>query len=707
MARSRTLTGLDKSRLRRWLMLFFVALALPTAVLVRQAYTELKWEAFHQYRLQAEELAIRIDKGYQQLIQAEEARPFTDFSFLNVLGDSTANFLQRSELASFPVKSEIPGLIGYFQIDTQGRFSSPLLPPERADAQVYGVPDNEYQQRLQLSLRIQQILSSNSLVSTTRPSSVELKIAEADNAGREWDRADTRQSIPSAESTVADRFSDAASPTPKEEPEVQGQAAFDLLEKSILSRAKRKEQQGGFLGRVEDLKLDSKFQSATEEASSRLADSTPTTSEKRVRKERSALPMTGAPKVNESSGDEYRNLLRIPVRTFESELDPYRFSLLASGEFVMFRKVWRDGERYIQGMLIDRQAFLEDVVQSMFAAGVLSQMSDLLVAYQGDLVSVFNAAGGSSYLARGEGFHGSLLLQRALSAPLDGLTLIFSITNLPMAAGGHIILWSAAVLLLVLCGGFLLMYRLGLGQIALAQQQQDFVSAVSHELKTPLTSIRMYGEMLMEGWVSEEKRQSYYRYIASEGERLSRLIENVLQLARMNRNEQRVVMLPKMVSELVSEIGPRVTSQAEHAGFDLTQICDPAALDVQISVDSDCLTQVLINLVDNAIKFSAKAERKLIELGCRRDVDGRLLLSVRDHGPGVARDQAKKIFRMFYRSESEMTRETAGTGIGLALVRQLLLAMNASVEVVNRDPGAEFVISFPVCEQVPTDLQQQ
>jgi len=80
-------------------------------------------------------------------------------------------------------------------------------------------------------------------------------------------------------------------------------------------------------------------------------------------------------------------------------------------------------------------------------------------------------------------------------------------------------------------------------------------------------------------------------------------------------------------------------------------------------------------------------------------------LSVRDHGPGVARDQAKKIFRMFYRSESELTRETVGTGIGLALVHQLVLAMNARVDVVNRNPGAEFLISFPVIEKPGRDVK--
>lgn len=696
MAGRSALAGLDRKRLRSWLTLFFLALAVPTAVLVWQAFSELKWEAFHRHRVLAEELAVRIDKRYLELMKTEEARPFTDFSFLNVLGDTKTNFLQRSVLAAFPVASEIPGLIGYFQIDADGVFSSPLLPAQQGQGLAYGVTESEYRQRLELSARMQHILSSNRLVPAERTADAK-QFKEFDDSDAARERADSvypgelsasSPRIQSAESRLAE---------PAVQNKVQAQAAFDLLEKSAGFSSKGiKQKRAGILGRVEDLKLDQKYQSAAEEKAHAEAERPLAAPEKRVRKERSALPVTAAPVLMDTTGQDDRQLSGIPIRTFESELDRYQLSLLDSGHFVMFRKVWRDGQRYIQGMLISQQPFLQEVIRTMFREGSLPSMSDLLVAYRGDVLSVINGAGGRAYFSGSEHFKGSLLYQKALSAPLDGLSLIFSITRLPSGAGGSIVLWSSGVLLLVLCGGFLLMYRLGLGQIELARQQQDFVSAVSHELKTPLTSIRMYGEMLMEGWVGEEKRQTYYRYIANEGERLSRLIENVLQLARMGRNEQRVSLEPRAVSGLMDEIGPRITSQAEHAGFLLELNCAAEALDILILVDTDCLTQVMINLVDNAIKFSARATHKLIEVQCRLDPEGRLQLSVRDYGPGVAKDQAKKIFRMFYRSESELTRETVGTGIGLALVHQLLLAMNARVDVVNRDPGAEFLISFPV-----------
>ena len=115
-----------------------------------------------------------------------------------------------------------------------------------------------------------------------------------------------------------------------------------------------------------------------------------------------------------------------------------------------------------------------------------------------------------------------------------------------------------------------------------------------------------------------------------------------------------------------------------------------------INIDADCFAQMVINLVDNAIKFSKNADNKTIEIGSRRAGDNRIMFSVRDYGPGIAKDQMKKIFELFYRSESELTRETVGTGIGLAIVHQLAVAMNGNVDMVNADPGAEFRFWFPL-----------
>jgi signal transduction histidine kinase len=474
-----------------------------------------------------------------------------------------------------------------------------------------------------------------------------------------------------------------------------GQAAFDRLNKAAAPREQENKQQASTLGRVEDLQLDYRYQSEPAAAVERQVTSSRTPVATK-RKERSVLPepAEGVREADAPALDSSRMQADLRIRTFESEIDPFEFSLLDSGHFVLFRKVWRDGQRYIQGALIEQQPFVQGLIETMFLETTLSTMSDLLLAWRGDVFSAFSGRSAREYLSSAETLRGTVLYQSHLSAPLGDLELILSITRLPAGAGGRVITWLAVILLLVLFGGFYLMYRLGAGQIDLTRQQQDFVSAVSHELKTPLTSIRMYGEMLREGWASDEKKKIYYDYIFDESERLSRLIANVLQLARMTRNKLQVDTKPLAVAELLDGIRSTVSSQTERAGFELNVHCEPAAGQATIRADPDGFAQIFINLVDNAIKFSAGAEQKVIDIGCQRLRDGSVQFSVRDYGPGIPGDQMKKIFRLFYRSENELTRETVGTGIGLALVHQLARAMGGKVDVVNREPGAEFRVTI-------------
>lgn len=693
-----SLTGLDKKRLRLWLALFFLALAIPTAVLIQQAYSQLKWEAFHQHQLLAEELAGRIDRHLGTLVESEEARPFADYAFLNVAGDPTANFLQRSPLSNYPVTSNIPGLVGWFQVDPDGTFSTPLLPPPGSDEDNYGISPAEQKARLALQSRIQQLLSQNRLAQA-KGAAIAGSKPVMENELREADKAAIAGAPAPATKSKADlELSDSSMPQMAEQ--TVAQEVFDQLKTtSALQEKEQKQKAEGFaLGRTKDLKLDYSYQQQAEEQIQAQAapSETPITKKRAARKELSALPEPQAPVAKALGAAETLARGQAPISTFESEIDPLEFGLLDSGHFVLFRKVWRNGQRYIQGMLIEQQPFLQGVMESTFRETALSQMSDLIIAYEGNVFSAFRGQSSQRYASSTEELSGALLYQTRLSVPLSTLELIFSIKRLPAGPGASVIALVTAILALVLCGGFYLMYRLGAKQIDLARQQQDFVSAVSHELKTPLTSIRMYGEMLREGWATEEKKDTYYDYIYAESERLSRLISNVLQLARMTRNDLRVDLKPLTVAELMDGIRSKVSSQIERAGFRLNLNCDETARQTAINIDADFFSQITINLVDNAIKFSANAEHKTIDISCTLLRDNKLQFSVRDYGPGIARDQIKKIFKLFYRSENELTRETVGTGIGLALVKQLAAAMDGQVDVLNCEPGTEFRVIFPI-----------
>lgn len=698
-----SLTGIDRTKLRRWLTVFFFALAIPSGILIQHAYSQLKWQSFHQQRLLAEELATRIDIRIRRLIEKEESHSFSDYQFVVVDSESKANFLQRSPLSEFPVISAFPGSIGYFQVDTQGTFSTPLLPRQQTVSPPHGIPHDEFNQRLALQKRIREVLSQNRLVDN----------GEADRLQKEMDgtrRTNIKKDLYKSESAEvvlmdrADTLSEQAETLTGKKP-IQNQAAFDQLNSKLRQKKlQNKGKQTSSLGRIADFKLDYSYQSGlADQAFPQKAKKKKKPEPKRAgRKERSAmvapqsLSKTSALESDVSVQSDDR------IHTFESEIDPFEFSLLDSGQFVLFRKVWREQQRFIQGALVEQQPFLNGIVNTTFEESSLSAMSTLMIAYQGTVFSAITGGASPTATSEIEEFSGSVLYQTRLAPPLNELELVFSITQLPLGPGVTLISWVAIVLTGVLFGGFYLMYRTGVVQIRMAQQQRNFVSAISHELKTPLTSIRMYSEILQEGWAPEEKKTTYYNYIQSESERLTRLINNVLQLARLERSELRMVIKPISIGSLMETVQENIAVQTERAGFTFNLLIPPEVKDVEIETDPDVFTQIIINLLDNALKFSLKSENKWVDLGCSVQTDRSIRFTVRDYGPGIAPNQMKKIFKLFYRSENELTRETVGTGIGLALVIQLAKRMKARVDVVNRSPGAEFRVTFPPATRTQT-----
>ncbi|MHC4744095.1 MAG: sensor histidine kinase [Planctomycetota bacterium] len=229
-------------------------------------------------------------------------------------------------------------------------------------------------------------------------------------------------------------------------------------------------------------------------------------------------------------------------------------------------------------------------------------------------------------------------------------------------------------------------------QLRLARKKDDFISAVSHELRTPLTSIRMYSEMLEKNWVkSEDKVGEYYKNMRQESERLSRLIENVLDFSRIQRDRKSYDFNLGDINKSVADVVEMMRPYAAQNGFTIvTQLGE-----IRPTVfDADAVTQIVVNLLDNAIKYANGAEDKtiIVRTGGNHDF---LMIEVEDHGPGVPHRQRKKIFEEFYRIGAEATRETTGTGLGLALVKKFAQAHNGFVEILNARPkGSIFRVAI-------------
>ncbi len=426
--------GLDPRRLRLGLALFFLALALPSAALVWQAFGRLEWEGFHQQQVLAQEFARRIDDHLAGLLEEESARGFADYRFLVVEGDPNAAYLQRSPLSAFPPRPDIPGLLGYFQVDAQGEFSSPLLPRGTLDPTAYGLTAAEVAERSEAEGRIEQILSTNRLVDRRRdeaqPAPLGLSAAKhaqygledreaagLDNAGRGSGPIET--SVLGDSTGPLDSAAPAASAPPvPAEGQVQAQIAFDRLNQAqagkdkadqnrlkLATEAPVAEKAQAQIAAAEqrqasgDLKADqasaapapvqapalaeaptqavrgqrlsrreigvlaeteadaqpappaapaarptlatapqSSGPQRAPRASANAVETLPGSAERKAQGGAIVPPAEPVPK---AEGQIRQEPQRPPIRTFESEIDPFEMSRLAGGQLVLYRKVWR------------------------------------------------------------------------------------------------------------------------------------------------------------------------------------------------------------------------------------------------------------------------------------------------------------------------------------------------------------------------------
>jgi signal transduction histidine kinase len=250
-----------------------------------------------------------------------------------------------------------------------------------------------------------------------------------------------------------------------------------------------------------------------------------------------------------------------------------------------------------------------------------------------------------------------------------------------------------AVLLAVIAVGIALTWRLMRRETEMAQLKSDFVANVSHDLKTPLSVIRMFGETLELGRVPDEaRRHEYYRVITRESERLSRLIDNVLDFSRIEGGRRRYERLPTAVETLVRDTLEAFAYPLEQQGFKVEVVVAPDL--PEVPMDADAIGQALANLVDNAIKYAGEERVVLVDARCD---SARLAISVSDRGLGIPPAEHARIFEKFYRVGRSETQGRRGSGMGLALVRHIVEAHGGTVTVDSAPgQGSRFTLWLPL-----------
>ena len=250
-----------------------------------------------------------------------------------------------------------------------------------------------------------------------------------------------------------------------------------------------------------------------------------------------------------------------------------------------------------------------------------------------------------------------------------------------------------AALSVLMVGGIWLTYRNVSREMNLARLKSDFVANVSHELRTPLALIRLYAETLELGRLTaKEKYQEYFRIIREESERLTALINNILDFSRIEAGRKEYEFKETDLAELVRSTLDSYRFQIEQNGFTFEE---NISVDIPpVTVDREAIARSLLNLVNNALKYSK--DQKYIAVSLHR-TNGQVNLEVRDHGIGIPPNEQEKIFEKFYRCGDPLVHNIKGSGLGLSLVRHIARAHGGDVLVESTpEKGSKFTIALPL-----------
>jgi two-component system phosphate regulon sensor histidine kinase PhoR len=245
--------------------------------------------------------------------------------------------------------------------------------------------------------------------------------------------------------------------------------------------------------------------------------------------------------------------------------------------------------------------------------------------------------------------------------------------------------------LLIVIGSWILIKNIR-REIQLARLKSDFVSNVSHELRTPLALIRMYAETLeMDRVKSNEKRYEYYRIINQESERLTRLINNILNFSRIESGRKEYKFVSVDINQITKKVLDTYRHHIEQEGFILNIEMDT---DIPlIQADEEAVSEALINLIDNAVKYSQVDKEITIRTGLS---DNFVFLEVQDNGIGIEQKHQEVIFDKFFRISSALVHDTKGSGLGLSLVKHIMISHNGDIHVNSEiGKGSRFGLLFP------------
>lgn len=378
--------------------------------------------------------------------------------------------------------------------------------------------------------------------------------------------------------------------------------------------------------------------------------------------------------------------LGLEPETFAVEVNPLQTVFLKNGNVFIFRRIVIDRRILRQGFVLNIRDFLEHMTRTYFLNQPISIYSRMTLWVRG------SGQPDALLEAGAEIVKPQFTLVRNFPRPFDFLEVGLECGNPPVSDAMRTVNFLVAALLGVLVLGVFAIYKSARIVVEHSERRAGFVSSVTHELKTPLTNIRLYIEMLEQGIARDRNReQDYFKILRTESERLGRLINNVLEFSKLEKRSRTFSMSEGDLSEVVSEVRDLMSEKLRKEGFTCTVRFGPgtapdAVPRIMVRYDREAMIQVLLNLMENSVKFGKESEKKAITITVAGDPEG-ISLRVADSGPGIPKKALHKVFDDFYRVDNSLTRKTKGTGIGLALVKKLVQEMDGKVHVENNPEG--------------------
>jgi signal transduction histidine kinase len=647
-------------RLQFLILIFCLALSIPLGYFVVRTYQGLQQEEASTLSFFANTLFDEMEQALATLVQQEESRAIDEYNFYMSPGEAyrgSANEI-RSPLSSLPQQNYI---LGYFQNNPDGSFQTPLtqagksVAADRKDA-------------------VAQLEDANRIFNRKRTTATDKITAPPAKAVA---KAEQKQ-----QGGFAERYLDL---TRSQKPKAHLGQKEKRFEKVTIAQAKNVARQEEPQTAESPAPSAGSFSKSRVGPRSAVADLPGNTDEHQAAKiagRREPYPMESEATAPREAAPEGQD-----QESFQVEVAPLQSVFIGDERVFIFRRIMINQKIFRQGFVLKVQAFLNHLAQNYFIDQPMADFANLRlqVIDQGQEIGRVDA-GIPSHDPK-------FILNRGFPSPFGFLTATLSCDEIPSSTGRNTLMIMVVVLAAIFLIGLFAIYKSAQTIVDLSERRSQFVSSVTHELKTPLTNIRMYIEMLEQGIAKDtEREQAYFQIINSEGSRLSRLINNVLDLAKLEKKQRPLNMTAGTFEEVIAEVQTVMQAKLRQEGFSLEIDRENIR---PFKYDREAMIQVLINLIENSIKFGQSAVRKEITIRLYQDAD-RVVIAVADRGPGIPPHALKKVFDDFYRVDNDLARKTRGTGIGLALVKKFINLLGGQVTAENNPGGGcTIIISLP------------